>query len=90
MLTCIGHETATQSTLIQGMVDDLGDEVLTNSIPIPIPEAKETVLGEVIRWCESGVNGRQRSEQGWQKDLSMLIQVTYVGYLQSVGASRRC
>ncbi|KAG6058470.1 E3 ubiquitin ligase complex SCF subunit scon-3 [Claviceps sp. LM77 group G4] len=41
-----------RSMLIKNMLDDLGDEGISETNPIPIPNVNEAVLRKVIEWCE--------------------------------------
>ncbi|KAM7185663.1 Skp1 family, dimerization domain containing protein [Rhypophila sp. PSN 637] len=46
---------AERSMLIKNMIEDLGDEMITNE-PIPIPNVNEPVLKKVIEWCQKHKN----------------------------------
>ncbi|KAG5997738.1 E3 ubiquitin ligase complex SCF subunit scon-3 [Claviceps spartinae] len=41
-----------RSMLIKNMLDDIGDEGISETNPIPIPNVNEAVLRKVIEWCE--------------------------------------
>ncbi|KAG5982629.1 E3 ubiquitin ligase complex SCF subunit scon-3 [Claviceps digitariae] len=41
-----------RSMLIKNMLDDIGDELISQTNPIPIPNVNEAVLRKVIEWCE--------------------------------------
>ncbi|KAG6001575.1 E3 ubiquitin ligase complex SCF subunit scon-3, partial [Claviceps pusilla] len=41
-----------RSMLIKTMLDDLGDESISPTNAIPIPNVNEAVLRKVIEWCE--------------------------------------
>ncbi|KAG5951374.1 E3 ubiquitin ligase complex SCF subunit scon-3 [Claviceps sorghi] len=41
-----------RSMLIKNMLDDIGDEMISQTNPIPIPNVNEAVLRKVIEWCE--------------------------------------
>ncbi|KAG6036979.1 E3 ubiquitin ligase complex SCF subunit scon-3 [Claviceps sp. Clav32 group G5] len=41
-----------RSMLIKNMLEDLGDEGISETNPIPIPNVNEAVLRKVIEWCE--------------------------------------
>ncbi|GAB0131931.1 E3 ubiquitin ligase complex SCF subunit scon-3 [Epichloe bromicola] len=41
-----------RSMLIKNMLDDIGDDMINQSNPIPIPNVNEAVLRKVIEWCE--------------------------------------
>lgn len=47
---------AERSMLIKNMLEDVGDESITQSNPIPIPNVNEAVLRKVIEWCEHHKN----------------------------------
>lgn len=46
----VEREVAERSVLIKNMVEDLGDQTLTDGIPIP--NVNEAVLNKVIEWCK--------------------------------------
>ncbi|KEY67152.1 hypothetical protein S40285_00219 [Stachybotrys chlorohalonatus IBT 40285] len=48
----IDRAVADRSILIKNMLDDLGDEMINQDNPIPIPNVNEAVLRKVIEWCE--------------------------------------
>ncbi|KAG5930393.1 E3 ubiquitin ligase complex SCF subunit scon-3 [Claviceps africana] len=41
-----------RSMLIKNMLDDIGDEMISQTNPIPIPNVNEAVLRKVIEWCD--------------------------------------
>ncbi|KAI1072779.1 uncharacterized protein FIESC28_11351 [Fusarium coffeatum] len=48
----VDRVVAERSMLIKNMLEDVGDESITQSNPIPIPNVNEAVLRKVIEWCE--------------------------------------
>jgi len=50
----IDRAVAERSMLIKNMLDDLGDDAICSSIPIP--NVNEQVLKKVIEWCEHHKN----------------------------------
>ena len=38
--------------LIKNMLEDVGDDAISQENPIPIPNVNEAVLRKVIEWCE--------------------------------------
>jgi len=45
----VEKEVAERSVLIKNMIEDVGDEAMTEAIPIP--NVNEAVLRKVIEWC---------------------------------------
>ncbi|GJC86697.1 E3 ubiquitin ligase complex SCF subunit scon-3 [Colletotrichum liriopes] len=43
---------AERSMLIKNMLEDVGDDSISQENPIPIPNVNEAVLRKVIEWCE--------------------------------------
>ncbi|CEJ89251.1 Putative E3 ubiquitin ligase complex SCF subunit scon-3 [[Torrubiella] hemipterigena] len=43
---------AERSMLIKNMLEDVGDEMIRQDNPIPIPNVNEAVLRKVIEWCD--------------------------------------
>jgi S-phase kinase-associated protein 1 len=43
---------AERSMLIKNLLDDTGDDSISQTNPIPIPNVNEAVLRKVIEWCE--------------------------------------
>ncbi|RGP62739.1 s-phase kinase-associated 1 [Fusarium longipes] len=48
----VDRVVAERSMLIKNMLEDVGDESITQSNPIPIPNVNEAVLRKVIEWCD--------------------------------------
>ncbi|KAH7329225.1 Skp1 family, dimerization domain-containing protein [Stachybotrys elegans] len=48
----VDRAVADRSILIKNMLEDLGDDAISSSNPIPIPNVNEAVLRKVIEWCE--------------------------------------
>ncbi|KAG6038094.1 E3 ubiquitin ligase complex SCF subunit scon-3 [Claviceps citrina] len=48
----VDRVVAERSMLIKNMLDDLGDESISPTNPIPIPNVNESVLRKVVEWCE--------------------------------------
>jgi S-phase kinase-associated protein 1 len=48
----VDRAVADRSMLIKNMLEDLGDDSMSQSNPIPIPNVNEAVLRKVIEWCE--------------------------------------
>ncbi|KAG5945300.1 E3 ubiquitin ligase complex SCF subunit scon-3 [Claviceps monticola] len=51
-----------RSMLIKNMLDDIGDEGISETNPIPIPNVNEAVLRKVIEWCEHHRNDPQAQD----------------------------
>ncbi|KAL8973126.1 MAG: hypothetical protein Q9183_000146 [Haloplaca sp. 2 TL-2023] len=45
----VEREVAERSILIKNMIEDIGDQAMSD--PIPIPNVNEAVLRKVIEWC---------------------------------------
>ncbi|KAK2595755.1 E3 ubiquitin ligase complex SCF subunit scon-3 [Conoideocrella luteorostrata] len=48
----VDRAVAERSVLIKNMLDDIGDDHITEKNPIPILNVNEAVLRKVIEWCE--------------------------------------
>ncbi|KAM0346827.1 hypothetical protein ACHAPU_005167 [Fusarium lateritium] len=48
----VDRAVAERSMLIKNMLEDIGDEMITQANPIPIPNVNEAVLRKVIEWCD--------------------------------------
>ncbi|GAO13894.1 uncharacterized protein UV8b_03870 [Ustilaginoidea virens] len=48
----VDRVVAERSMLIKNMLDDIGDDMINQGNPIPIPNVNEAVLRKVIEWCE--------------------------------------
>ncbi|KAG8665868.1 E3 ubiquitin ligase complex SCF subunit scon-3 [Fusarium poae] len=48
----VDRVVAERSMLIKNMLEDVGDDSITQTNPIPIPNVNEAVLRKVIEWCE--------------------------------------
>jgi S-phase kinase-associated protein 1 len=48
----VDRDVADRSMLIKNMLEDIGDENISQSNPIPIPNVNEAILRKVIEWCE--------------------------------------
>ncbi|KAF4996094.1 s-phase kinase-associated 1 [Fusarium heterosporum] len=48
----VDRAVAERSMLIKNMLEDIGDEMIAQSNPIPIPNVNEAVLRKVIEWCD--------------------------------------
>ncbi|KAM0559629.1 hypothetical protein ACHAPJ_004153 [Fusarium lateritium] len=48
----VDRVVAERSMLIKNMLEDIGDDGITQSNPIPIPNVNEAVLRKVIEWCD--------------------------------------
>jgi S-phase kinase-associated protein 1 len=48
----VDRDVADRSILIKNMLEDLGDSMINQENPIPIPNVNEAVLRKVIEWCE--------------------------------------
>jgi S-phase kinase-associated protein 1 len=48
----VDRVVAERSMLIKNMLEDVGDESINQSNPIPIPNVNEAVLRKVIEWCD--------------------------------------
>jgi S-phase kinase-associated protein 1 len=48
----VERAVAERSMLIKNLLDDTGDDAISASNPIPIPNVNEAVLRKVIEWCE--------------------------------------
>ncbi|CAJ0553941.1 hypothetical protein HG530_003021 [Fusarium avenaceum] len=48
----VDRAVSERSMLIKNMLEDIGDELITQANPIPIPNVNEAVLRKVIEWCD--------------------------------------
>ncbi|OHE95650.1 E3 ubiquitin ligase complex SCF subunit scon-3 [Colletotrichum orchidophilum] len=48
----VDRVVAERSMLIKNMLEDVGDDSISQENPIPIPNVNEAVLRKVIEWCE--------------------------------------
>ncbi|KAI8244602.1 hypothetical protein K4K53_003084 [Colletotrichum sp. SAR 10_77] len=48
----VDRVVAERSMLIKNMLEDVGDDAISQENPIPIPNVNEAVLRKVIEWCE--------------------------------------
>ncbi|KAF9877303.1 E3 ubiquitin ligase complex SCF subunit scon-3 [Colletotrichum karsti] len=48
----VDRSVAERSMLLKNMLEDVGDEAISQTNPIPIPNVNEAVLRKVIEWCE--------------------------------------
>ncbi|KAK2025795.1 Skp1 family protein [Colletotrichum zoysiae] len=48
----VDRAVAERSMLIKNMLEDVGDDSISQENPIPIPNVNEAVLRKVIDWCE--------------------------------------
>ncbi|KAF5018059.1 hypothetical protein F66182_9983 [Fusarium sp. NRRL 66182] len=48
----VDRVVAERSMLIKNMLEDVGDNDISQSNPIPIPNVNEAVLRKVIEWCD--------------------------------------
>ncbi|CEI38979.1 hypothetical protein FVEN_g10062 [Fusarium venenatum] len=48
----VDRVVAERSMLIKNMLEDVGDDSITQANPIPIPNVNEAVLRKVIEWCD--------------------------------------
>ncbi|KAM0204596.1 hypothetical protein ACHAPA_001961 [Fusarium lateritium] len=48
----VDRAVSERSMLIKNMLEDIGDEMITQANPIPIPNVNEAVLRKVIEWCD--------------------------------------
>ncbi|KAI4213670.1 MAG: hypothetical protein LQ351_003636 [Letrouitia transgressa] len=46
----VERDVAERSILIKNMIEDIGDEAITDAIPIP--NVNESVLHKVLEWCQ--------------------------------------
>ncbi|UQC77831.1 Skp1 family protein [Colletotrichum lupini] len=48
----VDRVVAERSMLIKNMLEDVGDDAISQENPIPIPNVNEAVLRKVIEWCD--------------------------------------
>ncbi|KAK1995206.1 Skp1 family protein [Colletotrichum falcatum] len=48
----VDRVVAERSMLIKNMLEDVGDDSISQENPIPIPNVNEAVLRKVIEWCD--------------------------------------
>ncbi|KAH6896988.1 Skp1 family, dimerization domain-containing protein [Thelonectria olida] len=58
----VDRAVAERSMLIKNMLEDVGDESISQDTPIPIPNVNEAVLRKVIEWCEHHRNDPHQTQ----------------------------